>query len=169
LTLALAWPPPDTRCERWRSSLFEVLRAAITAQEKCSSVNDRIISSYIAVRKDVSEALKVEFSRISPEDMGTTPGDIAEIACSLALDCGRERCRVQLFAPRKGERVQRTQRKSIQDRNEGFKADTEEGMVELVISPGLMKLGDGHGRSFDTNIVHLSPSDVYCSVGGEMG
>jgi hypothetical protein len=102
--------------------------------------------------------------------MGTTPEDITKVACSLALDCGTERCRVQLFHPKEGEVVSRNSRGSIQDRNQGCNPGVSEGVVKLVVAPGLVKLRDWYGGLDETELVHLHPAAVYCSVGdGDKG
>jgi hypothetical protein len=132
-------------------------------------VADLISQSYERNHRSVCDALKNAFAKISNEDMKTYPEDITEGAFSLALDCGLQRCRIQLFTPQEGDPVRRDERTYIQDRNEGFKSDSIEGKVEFVVSPGLLKVGDGHGRAFDTTPVHLRPAHVYCSVDGVMG
>jgi hypothetical protein len=143
---------------------FEVLQKVVTAEETSSSADDVIVDSYERNRTDVSEALRAAFSKVSTEEMGSVPEQIAEIACSLALDCGKERCRVQLFAPQEGELVSRKDSRFIQDRNEGSNPSVTQGVVKLVVSPGLMKLGDGYGRGLDRELVRLYPAHVYCSV-----
>lgn len=121
----------------------------------------------MAVKKLAAEALRADFLRASTRDVGTTPEEITELASTLALEIGRERCRLQLFAPTKGEIVSNRRSQYVADENQGFE-DEENGEVELIISPGLEKRGDGHGKFFAKPPVPLRPSKVFCSVRGQL-
>ena len=97
--------------------------------------------------------------------MGDYPEQIAEKACLLALECGKERRRVQLFAPEVGHIIHRDET-VIKDRNRNFDPKVPKGMVRMVISPGLMAVNEKCDGPTRTGVVSLHPADVYCSALG---
>jgi len=125
-----------------------------------------IVESYKRNCSAVSEALRAVFSQVSREEIGKVPEEIVELACSLALEFGAARCRYQLFAPQEGTIFSRESRGFIRDRNEGSDPGMTEYVVKLFVSPGLMRIGDGRGQSFDRELLRLRPAEVYGVVSG---
>jgi len=117
-------------------------------------------ASYEANLKEVRDAIASVLAKASSEDRTNEIRKIVEKSCSLALDFGIQRCRIQLFVPSDNEMISwGSPLDAFIDLNKSNKGTTG-GMVLLVVKPGLRKWGDAQGGSLDT-ITTLCPSEVY--------
>jgi len=154
------WPRPDILSEKWRYVSFEPLRARLLANTQRLPADEEIKKSYKSNVSRVSGALQEALSRVSSHDKRAAISDIVDKACSLALDIGIQRCRLQLFSPRPNDTVSRRYPDTYEDVNEDNDTGMTEGTVKLVVWPGLRKTGDGRGGCLERSI-DLSPAGVY--------
>ena len=87
--------------------------------------------------------------------------DVVDKASQLAFAFGKQRCRLQVLAPQPGDSI------DARDKNACFSlnhsSDRVIPEVQLVVKPGLLKVGDGRGGSFGSS-ANLSPSAVYLKI-----
>jgi hypothetical protein len=96
---------------------------------------------------------------VSSQDVQAEIRTIVDRACSLALDFGMQRCRWQVFAPQPGQTISKAST-NFKDANDTNPPDLAKGVVQLLISPGLRKTGDGRGGCLDSSS-DLCPAVVY--------
>jgi len=108
----------------------------------------------------IVQSLSTLFSHVSSQDRQAEIRNIVDMACSLVLGCGEQRCRLELFAPGLQHKVSRQNIKTYKDMNGDNDPSLAEGIVQLVVSPGLRRIGDGRGSSLD-QIFDLCPAAVY--------
>ena len=121
-----------------------------------SVATEHVMRNYENNSSKVTNALYNTFSKVCSQDKRTDILAIVDEARSLALDFGIERCRLQIFAPQPKEYISRAASGAYDDIN----LDLTEGVVELVASPGLRKMGDGRGGRLD-QVIDLCPAAVY--------
>jgi hypothetical protein len=108
----------------------------------------------------VRDAIAGVLAKVSSEDKTNEIRKIVDKSCSLALDFGIQRCRIQLFAPCENKMISLGfTSDTVIDLNESNKSASG-GVVLLVVKPGLRKSGDGRVGSLDT-IKTLWASEVY--------
>jgi hypothetical protein len=127
--------------------------------------DEMIRKSYERNVAKIFQSLSVLFSRVSSQDRQAEIRNIVDKACSLALNCGDQRCRLELFAPSLKHKVSRQNLKTYKDMNADNDPSLAEGIVQLVVSPGFRRTGDGHGGSLD-EVFDLCPVEVYLTETG---
>jgi hypothetical protein len=119
-------------------------------------------TSYERNLEKVSQSLANTLSRFSTQNK---PGDIQDIinqARQLAFDIGTQRCRLLLFAPEINQTVSRLSG-SYNDVNNGNDVELIKGVVQLVVSPGLRRKGDGRGYVFRES-ADICAANVYLNA-----
>jgi hypothetical protein len=110
--------------------------------------------------REVRGAIAIALAKVSSEDKTNEIWKIVDKSCSLALDFGIQRFRIQLSAPRENKTISLGSAPgTIVDLNKSNNSASG-GVVLLVVKPGLRKLGDGRGGSWGT-VTTLLPSEVY--------
>jgi hypothetical protein len=132
----------------------------MTSNKKRSPAEEKIRESYDRNVARVFQSLSAMLSRVSYQDQQTEIRNIIDKACLLALDCGEQRCRLELFAPSLQDKVSRQNINTYKDMNGDNDPSLQEGIVQLVVSPGLRRTGDVRGESLDEVLV-LCPAAVY--------
>jgi len=121
-----------------------------------ADIRESYENNILTVCRDLSEAL----SQVCSHDRQENIRNIVDRACSLALDFGMQRCRLQLFAPQQNDTVSRSYTNTYRDVNGDNGPDLAQGAVQLVVWPGLRKTGDGLGGFLDQS-TDLYPAGVY--------
>ena len=93
---------------------------------------------------------------LTKDDVGRFDGIIKK-ACELALDFGKQRCRLQLDIPDQYAPWDEQQSVAMMERYAGD--DLPSGFVDYVVVPGVRRYGDGHGDNLDKSAV-LVPAKV---------
>ena len=127
--------------------------------------DDMIRENYETNVANVFQSLSALFRRVSSQDRQFEIRNIVDKACSAALDWGEQRCRLELFAPGLKHRVSRQSIKTYEDMNGDNGASLAEGIVQLVVSPGLRRTGRVRGDAFD-EVLDLCPAAVYLTETG---
>jgi hypothetical protein len=110
----------------------------------------------------IFRSLSTMVSQVSSQDRQADIRSIIDTACSLAFDFGEQRCRLELFAPGLNHKVSRQNVKTYRDMNGDNNPSLEEGIVQLVVSPGLRRTGGGYGSSPTLDeVLDLYPAAVY--------
>lgn len=156
----IAWPQPETLSEKWRSLAVEELRSTLTTRGCMQPFAGDAKKGYEDNVAMVSEDLAKSLSRVCSEDKTMEIRDIVDKACFLALDMGMQRSRLQLFAPRLGDKVSRHYPKTYTEVNPNNEPKATSGTVRLVVRPGLRKTGDGRGGCLDQT-TDLCPAGLY--------
>jgi hypothetical protein len=107
----------------------------------------------------VVEKILDGFSRISAGFSAREVQSLVDQSCSVALEFGVQRCRLELFSP-KAEEIVQMSKDQYEDLNYANNEGMSRGMVLLPIRSGLKRTGDGQGRSFD-QISNISPAGIY--------
>ncbi|OCK81695.1 hypothetical protein K432DRAFT_403556 [Lepidopterella palustris CBS 459.81] len=155
------WPEPDILSEKWRYTTFETLRRDLDqTNTNRHAASKQIMRSYQDNSSTVKNVLSAGVAKVTSEDKDADISSIVDEACSLALDFGIERCRLQLTAPQPNELVSMFNPGAYEDHNDRNDPSLTEGIVELVISPGLRKMGDGRGGRLD-QVIDLCPAAIY--------
>ncbi|KAG4436978.1 hypothetical protein IFR05_007548 [Cadophora sp. M221] len=150
------WPEADTRSETWRYVTLETLE-----QDLKSSRPSNLKSSYEANRQSVISSLSNLYSQVSPENKSREIRDIVDKACHLALAFGKQRCRLQVLAPQPGDPIDARDTAACFILNHS--SDRVIPEVQLVMKPGLLKVGDSRGGSLGSS-ANMSPSAVYLKI-----
>jgi hypothetical protein len=127
--------------------------------------DDMIRENYERNVAKVFQSLSAVFRQVSSQDRQSEIRNIVNKACSMALDWGEQRCRVELFAPDLKHKVSRRNIKTYEDMNGDNDPSLEEGIVQLVVSPGFRRTGCGRGNSPD-QVLDLCPAAVYLTETG---
>ncbi|KAH7330475.1 hypothetical protein BKA65DRAFT_59284 [Rhexocercosporidium sp. MPI-PUGE-AT-0058] len=150
------WPEADTRSETWRHVTLETLE-----QELKGSRPSNLKLSYEANKQAVTSSLSSLYSQVSSKDKSREIRDIVDNACRLALAYGKQRCRLQLLIPGPGNPI------DTRDKDVCFalnhSSDRVINEVQLVVRPGLLKVGDSRGGSFRSS-TNMTPSAVYLKI-----
>ncbi|KAL5313593.1 hypothetical protein ACEPPN_018014 [Leptodophora sp. 'Broadleaf-Isolate-01'] len=154
--ISYQWPEADTRSETWRYVTLEAIE-----QDLKSSRPSNLKSSYEANRQSVISSLSSLYSQVSPENKSREIRDVVDKACQLALAFGKQRCRLQVLAPQPGDPIDARDEDAYFSLNHS--SDRVIPEVQLVVKPGLLKVGDGRGGSFGSS-VNMSPSAVYLKI-----
>jgi hypothetical protein len=133
--------------------------------------NSAIIESYnknlAALRTKLEQTLSSVGSRVTSDDRAEI-ADIVEYAANLALDCISQKARLFTFAIKENDGIRTYSRNEIEDRNLKNQNDDDteniEGVVELYLSPGLRRLGDGRGGSLHGAPIVLSKAQVFMTA-----
>jgi hypothetical protein len=165
------WPQPTSDSETWRYITFQVLQSYIEV-EKLQRIEDmiagscrqKLIDSCKSHSADVVEKICDAFSRISVGFSKKEVQNLVDQSCSVALEFGVQRCRLELFSPQAEEVVQMS-KDQYEDLNYGNNEGISRGTVLLPIRSGLKRTGDGQGRTFD-QISNLRPAGIYLRAGG---
>ena len=152
-------PMPDSITEKWRSTMFETLRLGFSEDAGAHAANPQLKQGYDENWTNVCEKLSGVIEQISPVNRSTEIGEIAVEAQSFAMDVGSSRARLELLVPPR-TRVAQTSYAFEDCVERGTNDSLREGVVELVVAPGLRKQGDHRGARMDCH-VDLLPALVY--------
>jgi hypothetical protein len=122
--------------------------------------DDMIRENYETNVAKVFQSLSALFRRVSSQDRQFELRNIVDKACSVALDWGEQRCRLELIAPGLEHKVSRQNIKTYEDMNGDNDPSLAEGVVRLVVSPGLRRTVRGRGSSLG-EVLDLCPAAVY--------
>src|SRR5947209_2832821 len=111
--------------------------------------DDMIRENYERNVAKIFESLSAMFRHVSSQDKQSEIRHILDKACSVALDWGEQRCRLELFAPALKQKVSRRNTKTYEDLNGDNDPSLEEGFVQLVVSPGLRRTARGSEKALD--------------------
>jgi hypothetical protein len=114
--------------------------------------SNELHQSYVKHVETVADLMMAELRKISGEDQSDLIVDIIREASDLAFLMGRERCRIQLFAPKKIEHID-IHDPAISDRNDEHNGSS--GLVSLVVHPGLKKIPEEGEETI------LCPAEVF--------
>jgi len=129
-----------------------------------NSTREKLIDSYKSHSAAVVEKISDGFSRISVGCSAREVQSLVDQSCSVALEFGVQRCRLELFSP-KAEEIVQISKDQYEDLNYGNNEGISRGMVLLPIRSGLKRTGDGQGRTYDQTS-NLRPAGIYVQ-GGE--
>jgi hypothetical protein len=127
-----------------------------------------IMKSYEANVKSVTDALTNALQTVGSKVTGddrTEIQDIVAAAAALALECSSQKSRIQTFEMDTDNYVRSYSKVEVENYNKRMQededAETLEGYVELYISPGLKRIGDGRGGSLNEPPKILSKAQVF--------
>jgi len=130
--------------------------------------NREVQRNYNSKQDEVSRHLQEVVSQVSSVNGDTTARSqrIAGLACSLAVDMGKERSRMQMFTFEAGAELNSLGEKDVFDRNGRNEVNlaSVHGVVELPVSPGLSRLGDAHGERLNDLVQNLSPAHIFLAT-----
>lgn len=147
--------------------LQSCIDAEKTQRIEDSSVNStrqKLIDSYKSQSAAVMEKISSGFSRISLGCSAKEVQSLVDQSCSVALEFGVQRCRLELFSP-KAEEIVKMSKDQYEDLNYANNEGIARGMVLLPVRSGLKRTGDGQGRTYD-QISNLRPAGIYLRGGG---
>jgi hypothetical protein len=155
------WPGPGNLSEKWRYATLEPLREVLTKNMGKHPAYEETWRSYKINVSRVSEALDEALRQVTSQVSQADIHDIVDKACSLALDFGVQRCRLQVVAPQPNDTISRTSTGNFSDVNSENDRGLESGVVQLMISPGLCRRGDGRGGRLESEIASICPTVLY--------
>ena|SRR2546423_612804 len=141
------------------------MRHAVTKNTTERPANEMIRKSYERNTAKILQSLSEVVLRVSSQDRQADLRKILDQARYLALDCGEQRCRLEFFAPSVKQKISMQNTKTYKDMNGDNNPSLAEGIVQLVVSPGLRRTGDGRGGSLD-EVSDLCPAAVYLTETG---
>jgi hypothetical protein len=158
------WPEPGSLSEKWRYATLEPLREVLTKNMGKHPAYEEVRRSYginvSRVSETLAEALRQVTSQVSQADIH----DIVDKACSLTLDFGVQRCRLQVVAPQPNDMISITTTGDFSDVNGENDPGLESGVVQLMVSPGLRRRGDGRGGRLESDIASICPTVLYLNT-----
>ena len=155
------WPGLGKLSEKWRYTTLEPLREVLTKNMGNHPAYEEIKTSYVANVSKVFEAMAKELRQVPSQVSQADIHDIVDKACSLALDFGVQRCRLQVVAPQPNDMISTTTIGNFSDVNGENNLGLGSGVVQLMISPGLMRRGDGRGGRLESEIASICPTVLY--------
>jgi hypothetical protein len=102
------WPGLGKLSEKWRYTTLEPLREVLTKNMGNHPAYEEIKTSYVANVSKVFEAMAKELRQVPSQVSQADIHDIVDKACSLALDFGVQRCRLQVVAPQPNDMISTT-------------------------------------------------------------
>ncbi|KAJ4360577.1 uncharacterized protein N0V89_001143 [Didymosphaeria variabile] len=160
------WPLPGDLAERWRSMTVEqvvklggkeaITRGIITT-EQGAAIRQDILDSILKGRTSAYKLITETLGELSPATDFLQVPVIIDKAFSLALEMNIQRCRLQAVYPKIGDLYSQGEPSYLKSNLNDEEAD--EGTVAVIVNPGLVKWGDGHGKNLDQELV-LVPCDV---------
>ncbi|KAL1598991.1 hypothetical protein SLS60_008137 [Paraconiothyrium brasiliense] len=159
------WPLPSDLAERWRTMTMnqmvklvgkEIITHGIATGQVAEFRQD-IFDSILKGRNTVYQLITQTLGELSPATDFRQVPVIIDKAFTLALEMSTQRCRLQVVYPNIGDPYSQGQPaylKNIHDEEE-----VDKGTVAVVVNPGLVKWGDGHGKNLDQELV-LVPCEV---------
>jgi hypothetical protein len=171
----LDWPNPTSHSETWRYTSTEHLVKTVGASvieegilEKTKNCDDKfrkdMEGSVQEARDFVTQRIQSALALISPAMDHSHVQDIVDKSFGLALKMSLQRSRLQITYPVVGAAFVNDKMKSvpIADREE-----LEDGVVAMVINPGLTKWGDAIGKNLEQRydivpaMVQLESPDIW--------
>ncbi|KAF1950893.1 hypothetical protein CC80DRAFT_597772 [Byssothecium circinans] len=155
------WPIPTELSERWRYTTLEHIVCIVGADRiingPAEGDSSELVESMQRIRYIIWRHLETTFSPLSPKTDFSKLAMIINQAMALALQMFTQRSRYQIVWPMIGDVYQEGKTRHLRSVQES--EDIEEGCVALIISPGLTKWGNAHGKNLETRL-DLVPSEV---------
>ena len=124
------------------------------------SANDPMIKDSRDLNsKNVFQTLCMALSLVSSQNQDSELWRIVSNAVDLAIDMAEQRCRLQLFYPSINDAIL-INSETYESVNLSSNTGSTKKIVQLVVSPGLRKIGDGEGKSLDKSL-DLCPASLY--------
>ncbi|KAH6613152.1 hypothetical protein C7974DRAFT_286365, partial [Boeremia exigua] len=144
------WPHPSLPCETWRRTTMEqfmtMVNMAIVAQGERRTHHSYLEQCVVQAHANVVSSMSAHLSLIAPKVASSHLCRIVSEAFNLAVRMSLQRSRLQITFPKIGDNFS-----SSEMRNLSTSADEggENGIVTLVVNPGLTKWGDAQGKNFE--------------------
>ncbi|KAL5404078.1 hypothetical protein PMIN04_012662 [Paraphaeosphaeria minitans] len=145
-----SWPQPSIPCETWRYMTNGQLVATLDttdpseARQKGQDLN--LEQHAIHTWNTAKEYLEAPLAAITPTDHSAHVSGIVNGAFRLATNMSLQRSRLQITYPEIGDKVNMAHMTPLPSCVE---ENMDNGIVTLVINPGLTKWGNAHGKFFD--------------------
>ncbi|CAI9626554.1 unnamed protein product [Alternaria burnsii] len=145
------WPAPSVLCETWRYTTMErlvggIVDPKIITQRMMKEKYQPLEQSLINARDNVVEVMNIGLAAVSSQIDVSELHQIVDKAFELTMHMSFQRARFQVTYPRIGDEFNPQSMKSIPG-SDG--EELNEGIVALVVNPGLTKWGDAHGKNLD--------------------
>ena len=155
----------DKQANKWRSATFQSISVALTASGERNPAPDTPVAKLSAnnVNQTVNRIMGVlsEVSKLSNKKVSDEVEDevreMANLCLEIALQFGIHSAELRLSVPERGEQI--TIGEEFQDCQDGDRYKGIVHAVDLVIVPGLQKIGDG--RSDMTTKYIVVPCGIY--------
>ena len=162
------WPCPSLPCETWRYTTMEqlvmVVDAAVITRGETKDHRSYLEQCVARARANIMEFMGTNLALIASPVASSDICRIANEAFALAMRMSLQRSRLQVTFPKIGDRMNLSEMRYLPADTE---ENTEDGVVALIINPGLAKWGDVHGKTFHHRydivpaLVQLQPSNNY--------
>ncbi|KAH8636680.1 hypothetical protein IG631_08515 [Alternaria alternata] len=145
------WPTPSVVCETWRYTTMErlvggIVNPKIITQRMTKEKYQPLEQSLINARDNVVEVMNIALAAVSSQIDVSELHQIVDKAFALTMHMSFQRARFQVTYPKNGDDFNPQSMKSIPG-SDG--EELNEGIVALVVNPGLTKWGDAHGKNLD--------------------
>ncbi|KAH0537285.1 hypothetical protein FGG08_005910 [Glutinoglossum americanum] len=155
----------DKLANNWRSATFQCIIVALTSTDGRNPAPDTPLAKLSAknVNQTISRIMGVlsEVSKLSNSMVGREIEDeihqMANLSLEIALQFGVHSAQLRLSAPSRGEQIMIGE--EFHDCEDGDSSKGSAYVVDLVIVPGLQKVGDG--RSDMTSKRTIVPCEIY--------
>jgi hypothetical protein len=153
----LDWPKPTSHSETWRYTstehLFKTVGPRIIEKGVLEKVNNHgdkfrqdMEGSVQEARDFVTQCIQSTLALIAPSMDPSYIQDIVDKSFGLALRMSLQRSRLQITYPAVGAAFAKDKMKSVPVANE---EELDDGIVAMVINPGLTKWGDATGKHLE--------------------
>lgn len=169
-----SWPVPTSSCEQWRYISVNHLEELVHGNHALDAFRLAHGHSTAPVADPRSNITRIIEDHLRATYDGFKVSGVREIvdkAIALAMRMSSQRSRLQITYPGVGTKYDNASMTSISDRDGEA---IHEGVVAVVVNPGLTKWGDAHGLNFDQRhdivpaLVQLEPAMSTITVMNEV-
>ncbi|KAH7396596.1 hypothetical protein DE146DRAFT_42544 [Phaeosphaeria sp. MPI-PUGE-AT-0046c] len=163
------WPVPSSACETWRVDTVKQLVNQLGHKSGTEGPGGELCRTNEHVKNATLEAEVEQLRQLVASTLGSklmalsTETDFSRIALiidksfDLAVTMGLQRSRLQVLWPSVGDPLDEMKMSCVPDPSGD---ELSEGTVAFIVSPGLVKWGDAHGKNY-TERYDIVPSVVH--------